>query len=52
MPRQQSLRDRAISLVILQARTTNIDDLIVLMPDVLAALEILNSGDVVRIGGR
>ncbi|MEX2262241.1 MAG: DUF5615 family PIN-like protein [Bryobacteraceae bacterium] len=52
MPHQQSLRDRAISLVVLQARTTNIDDLVVLLPDVLAALDVLKPGDVVRIGIR
>ncbi len=52
MPHQQSRRDRAISIVVLQARTTNIDDLILLIPDVLAALEMLKPGDVVRIGIR
>lgn len=52
MPDQQSLRGRAISLVLLQARTTNIDDLVVLMPDVFAALEVLKPGDVVRSGVR
>jgi predicted nuclease of predicted toxin-antitoxin system len=40
MPHQQSLRGRAISLLVLQARTTNIDDLVALMPDVLAAPEL------------
>jgi hypothetical protein len=49
---QQSLRDRGIALVILEARTTNIDDLLVLLPDVLSALDVLKSGDVVRIGSR
>jgi hypothetical protein len=50
IPYQQNLRDRAISLVVLQARTTNLDDLLVLMPDVLQSLETLKPGDVVRIG--
>jgi hypothetical protein len=50
MPHQQSLRGRAISLLVFQARTTDIDDLMALMPDALAALEGLKPGDVVRIG--
>jgi len=50
MPHQQSLRGRAISLVVLQARTANLDDLLVLIPDLLRALEILKPGEVVRIG--
>jgi hypothetical protein len=50
IPYQQNLRDRTVSLVVLQARTTNLDDLLVLMPDVLRTLEELKPGDVVRIG--
>jgi len=50
MPHRQSLRGRSISLVVLRARTTNLDDLLVLLPDVLKALEILRPGEVVRIG--
>jgi hypothetical protein len=34
MPPQQSLRGRAISRVVLRARTTNLNDLLILMPDV------------------
>ena len=52
MPNQQSLRGRSISLLVVRARTTNLDDLLVLMPDVLRALEILGPGQVVRIGDR
>jgi predicted nuclease of predicted toxin-antitoxin system len=52
MPNQQSLRGRAISLLVVRARTTNLDDLLVLMPDVLNALEILRPSEVVRIGIR
>jgi hypothetical protein len=37
MPYQQSLRDREIALAILQAGTTNIEDLLVLTPDVRCA---------------
>jgi hypothetical protein len=49
---QQQLRDREIALVILEAPTTNLDDLLTLVPDILTALESLKSGDVVRIGYR
>ena len=52
MPNQQSLRGRSISLVVMRARNTNLDDLLVLMPDVLKALETLRPGEVIRIGIR
>ena len=50
IPYQQNLRDRAISMVVLQSQTTNLDDLLVLMPDLPRALDTLKPGDVVRIG--
>jgi hypothetical protein len=50
MPSQQSLRGRSISLLVIRARTTNLDDLLVLMPDVLEALESTKPGEVVRVG--
>jgi len=52
MPYQQSLRGRAISLVVLRALTTNLDDLVTLLPDVLNALEVLRPGETVHIGTR
>jgi|ERR1035437_774256 predicted nuclease of predicted toxin-antitoxin system len=52
MPDQQTLRGRSISLLVLRARTTNLDDLLVLLPDLLKVLEILRPGEVVRIGIR
>jgi predicted nuclease of predicted toxin-antitoxin system len=52
MPSQQTLRGRAISLLVVRARTTNLDDLLVLMPDVLNALEVLKPGEAIRIGMR
>jgi hypothetical protein len=52
MPNQQSLRGRSISLLVVRAHTTNLDDLLALFPDVLEALEILGPGEVVRIGIR
>ena len=52
MQYQQTLRERKMALVILEARTTNIEDLLALVPDVLTALQALKSGDIVRIGSR
>ena len=52
MPNQQSLRGRSISLMVVRARTTNLDDLLALLPDMLDALEILGPGEVVLIGIR
>jgi predicted nuclease of predicted toxin-antitoxin system len=50
MPVQQNLRGRSIALVVLRARTTNLDDLLTLIPDVLAAFDHIRPGDVLRIG--
>src|SRR4051795_12675231 len=50
MASQQSLRGRSVSLLVIRARTTNLDDLLVWMPDVLNALTTFRSGDMVRIG--
>jgi hypothetical protein len=50
MPYQHSVENRAISVVVVRGRTTNIDDLIILMPEILAALTALKRGAVVRIG--
>jgi hypothetical protein len=52
IPHQQSLGSRVISVVILNARTTNLEDLLALMPDVLNALQSLEPGKIVRIGIR
>ena len=49
---QQTLRGSTISLLVRQARTTLLEDLVVLMPNVLAALEVLKSGDVVLVGSQ
>lgn len=38
MPSQQSLRGRSISLLVMRARTTSLDDLLLLMPEALTAL--------------
>src|ERR1039457_6038760 len=47
MPNQHMLRSRSISLLVVRARTTNLDDLLILMPDALSALETLRPGEVV-----
>ena|SRR5436305_4746732 len=52
MPYQQSLRGRSISLLVIRARTTSLDDLLVLMPGVLEALKIPKPGEVFRVGIR
>ncbi len=51
MATQQNLRGPLeISLLVVRARTTNVDDLLALLPDVLEALEVLGPGEFVRIG--
>jgi hypothetical protein len=52
MPHQQSIAGRKISLMVVEARTTNIEDLIVLVPDLLTALDVLRPGDMIRVGWR
>src|SRR5437868_3446996 len=52
MPHQQRLTGREISVIVLQARSTNLEDLLLLVPDALAALETLKRGEVVRIDVR
>jgi predicted nuclease of predicted toxin-antitoxin system len=51
MPHQQRLRGRGISVVVLDSRSTDFDDLVVLIPDVLTAVDVLQPGQVLRIGG-
>jgi hypothetical protein len=50
MPTQQNLAGRSISLMVLRARTTNLDDLVDLVPEALTALARIGPGEVVRIG--
>ena len=50
LPQQQNIADRAMSIIVLKGRTTNIDDLIPLLPAVLVALETLMPGQIVRVG--
>lgn len=49
---QQSFDDRGIGLMMQEARTTNLDDLLLLVPEVLTALDIMKAGDVGRIRKR
>jgi hypothetical protein len=50
MPHQQSLRDRQISLILLQSLSTDIAALVPLIPDVLLKLKLIRPGEVVRFG--
>jgi predicted nuclease of predicted toxin-antitoxin system len=49
LPRQQNLKGRSLSIVVLTGRTTEIDELMALVPAVLAALETLGPGQVLCI---
>ncbi|MBV9083256.1 MAG: hypothetical protein JOZ62_11300 [Acidobacteriaceae bacterium] len=49
MPYQQRIQNRTVSVIVLRGRTTSIDDLVILMPDVLATLEVLKPGTVMCI---
>lgn len=49
MPHQQSLRGRGISVVVLNGRSTDFDDLVILMPAVLTAIDGLRCGQVLHI---
>ena len=52
MPHQQNLSGRRISVIVLDGRSTSFDDLVILMPEVLAALDGLQAGQVLRVGSR
>lgn len=50
MSRQQNFANRKIALLVIRSRTNDIEDIRTFMPEVLAALRTLKSGDIVRIG--
>jgi len=52
LPRQQNLANRVISAIVLNGNSTNIDDLVSLMPDVLTAMDTLGPGQFLRIDAR
>ena len=52
MPHQQNLSRRRISVIVLDGRSTSFDDLVILMPEVLATLDGLQAGQVLRVGSR
>jgi hypothetical protein len=52
MASQQSLRGKAISIVVPSAKTTNYEDLLLLLPDVLRCLDSISRGEVAHIGGQ
>jgi len=39
IPHQQNFRNRSLAIIVVKSRTTNIDDLIALMPFVVDALK-------------
>lgn len=49
LPHQQNVANRLLSIVVIQASSTNIDDLIVFIPAVLAAIDSVGHGQVIRI---
>ena len=50
IPYQQSLKGRRFSIVILRSRTTTLEDMLPLVPQVLTSLKFMQPGDIVRIG--
>lgn len=50
LPYQQDLTSRNISLLVLTAKTNQIEDLVPLIPAALLALESVQPGTVVRVG--
>ena len=51
MEYQQGLKRRNIAIVILQAKSIQLNDLISLMPACLDHLKVIQPGQIVRIGG-
>lgn len=52
MPHQQNLRGRRISVIVLEGRSSSFDDLVILMPDVLVAVDVLQPGQVLHVDSR
>jgi collagenase-like PrtC family protease len=52
MPHQQNLSDRGISVIALDGRSTSFDDLVMLMPDMLTAVDALQPGQLLHISSR
>jgi hypothetical protein len=50
MPYQQNLAGRAISLVVIRARSNRVPDLLPHVPAILAVLSSLKPGEVIQIG--
>lgn len=49
MAYQQNLTGRAISVIVMEPRTTTLDDLIELIPELLVKLGVLQPGEFVRL---
>jgi predicted nuclease of predicted toxin-antitoxin system len=50
LPRQQKIEGRRISVIVLRSLTTDFDDLLPLIPEVLKTLQSVKAGSVIRIG--
>ena len=46
---EQNFRDRRISLISIQAKSSRLDDLIALVPKVVSAIEFLKPGEKLRV---
>jgi predicted nuclease of predicted toxin-antitoxin system len=51
LPEQQNLRGLRLSIIILRARSTDLEDLLPLVPSLLEFLARIPPGQVVRLGG-
>jgi len=47
---QQNLRSTVLSFVVLRARSNRLEDLLPLVPEILAALRTIKPGDIVQLG--
>jgi predicted nuclease of predicted toxin-antitoxin system len=48
---QQNMTGLSFGVVVLSAPTNRLEDLLPLVPDILTALDALNPGQIVRVGG-
>ena len=51
LPKQQKIKDRPFGVVVLRARSNRLSDLLLLVPDLLAALSTLEPGVVNEVAG-
>jgi len=51
LPQQQHVSDRPLGIVVLRAKSNRLADLLPLVPDLLAALAVLEAGGVKEVAG-